>query len=65
MTKKELKLLKLHKSPINLDATNQLIDGVINPHEPTKCYIQIGYAKYYNFIEAQSLINGLEKHIEL
>ena len=64
MTKKELKLLNVSSSIINIDSTRQLFEAVINPFETDKCYVQIGNCKYYDFIEAQSLINNLEKHFD-
>ncbi len=64
MTKKELKLLNVTKSIINIDAGRQLVVGVTNPFETDKCYVKIGHCKYYDFTEAQSLINNLEKHFD-
>ncbi len=64
MTKKELKLLNVSSSIINIDSTRQLVEAVTNPFETDKCYVQIGNCKYYDFIEAQSLINNLEKHFD-
>jgi len=64
MTKKELKLLNVSSSIINIDSTRQLVEAVTNPFEIDKCYVQIGNCKYYDFIEAQSLINNLEKHFD-
>jgi len=64
MTKKELKLLNVSSSIINIDSTRQLVEAVINPFETDKCYVQIGNCKYYDFIESQSLINNLEKHFD-
>jgi len=64
MTKKELKLLNVSKSIINIDASRQLVEEVVNPFEVDKCYVMIGHCKYYDFTEAQSLINNLEKHFD-
>ena len=64
MSKEELKLLNVSSSIINIDSTRQLVEAVINPFETDKCYAQIGNCKYYDFIEAQSLINNLEKHFD-
>ncbi len=64
MSKKELKLLNVSSSIINIDSTRQLVEAVTNPFEIDKCYVQIGNCKYYDFIEAQSLINNLEKHFD-
>ena len=64
MTKEELKLLNVSKSIINIDAGKQLVEEVVNPFETDKCYVQIGHCKYYDFTEAQSLINNLEKHFD-
>lgn len=63
MTRKEIELLDLDKSMLNLDVTNRLIESIINPFTQDH-YIQIGRAKYYNFEEAQALINNLERHIK-
>ena len=64
MSKEELKLLNVSKSIINIDADRQLVVGVTNPFETDKCYVKIGHCKYYDFTEAQSLINNLEKHFD-
>ena len=64
MSKEELKLLNVSKSIINIDAGKQLVEEVVNPFEGDKCYVMIGHCKYYDFIEAQSLINNLEKHFD-
>lgn len=64
MTKEELRLLNVSNSIINLDSTRQLVEAVTNPIETDKCYVMIGHCKYYDFIEAQSLINNLEKHFD-
>jgi hypothetical protein len=64
MNKEELRLLNVSNSIINLDSTRQLVEAVINPFETDKCYVQIGHCKYYDFIEAQSLLNNLEKHFD-
>ncbi len=64
MSKEELKLLNVGKSIINIDASRQLVVAVTNPFETDKCYIKIGHCKYYDFAEAQYLINNLEKHFD-
>ena len=64
MSKEELELLNLKKSIINIDADRQLVVGVTNPIETDKCFVMIGHCKYYDFTEAQSLINNLEKHFD-
>jgi hypothetical protein len=63
MTRKELELLKLEKSLLNLDIENQLVTYDYNI-EDDNYFIKIGKAKYYNFYEAQALLNDLEKHIQ-
>ena len=64
MSKEELKLLNVSKSIINIDVDRQLVVGVTDPFETDKCYVKIGHCKYYDFTEAQSLINNLEKHFD-
>jgi hypothetical protein len=65
MSKEELTLLNVGKSIINMDASKQLVVAVINPVETDKCYIKIGHCKYYDFVEAQYLINNLENHFDI
>lgn len=64
MSKEELKLLNVSSSIINFDYTRQLVVAVTNPIETDKCYVMIGHCKYYDFAEAQDLINNLEKHFD-
>ncbi len=77
MTKKELELLKIEKSPLNPDLiswdykTGDVISwdyktGLLNykPDSDDDYCITVGRAKYYNFYEAQALLNDLEKHIQ-
>jgi len=67
MTKKELELLKIEKSPLNPDLiswdykTDILKD---KPNSDDDYCITVGKAKYYNFYEAQALLNDLERHIQ-
>ena len=63
MTRKELELLKIEKSPLNLNAENQLVTYDYDLKDDNYC-VKIGRAKYYNFYEAQALLNDLEKHAE-
>ena len=63
MTRKELELLKIEKSPLNLDVENQLVTYDYDLKADNYC-VKIGRAKYYNFYEAQALLNDLEKHAE-
>ena len=63
MTRKELELLKIEKSPLNLNAENQLVTYDYDLKDDNYC-VKIGRAKYYNFYEAQALLNDLEKHIQ-
>lgn len=63
MTRKELELLKINESPLNLDIENQLVTYDYNIEDDNYC-VKIGRAKYYNFYEAQALLNDLEKHIQ-
>ena len=65
MTRKELELLKLEESPLNLDVENQLVtfDYDLKENiEYDEYFVKIGRAKYYNFGEALALLNDLEKH---
>ena len=71
MTRKELELLKIEKSPLNLNVEAQLVtwdysSGVLNEKldSDNDYCVKIGRAKYYNFYEAQALLNDLEKHIQ-
>lgn len=71
MTIKELELLRIDESPLNLDPANRLVNwdfssGILDnkPKEDNDYFIRIGRAKYYNFEEAQALLNNLEKHIK-
>lgn len=63
MTRKELELLKLEKSLLNLDVENQLVTYDYDLRDDNYL-VKIGRAKYYNFYEAQALLNDLEKHIQ-
>jgi len=65
MTKEELELLKVELSPLNLNTPTPLITefGFKNNKEDAFC-IKIGKASYYNFAEAQALLNDLERHIK-
>lgn len=65
MTRKELELLKLEESPLNLDVENQLVTFDYDLKENIEYddyFVKIGRAKYYNFGEALALLNDLEKH---
>lgn len=65
MTRKELELLKINESPLNLDAENQLVTYDYDLKENIEYddyFVKIGIAKYYNFGEALALLNDLEKH---
>jgi len=67
MTKKELELLKIEKSPLAPDLVSwDYKTGVLKDKldSDDDYYITIGKAKYYNFYEAQTLLNDLEKHIQ-
>jgi len=67
MTKKEIELLKIEKSPLNPDLISwDYKTGVLNekPDSDDDYCISVGRAKYYNFYEAQALLNDLEKHIQ-
>jgi hypothetical protein len=61
MTRKELELLKINESPLNLDIENQLVTYDYNIEDDNYC-VEIGRVKYYNFGEALALLNDLEKH---
>ena len=63
MTRKELELLKINESPLNLDVENQLVTYDYDLKDDNYC-VKIGRAKYSNFGEAQALLNDLEKHIQ-
>jgi len=63
MTRKELELLKINESPLNLDVENQLVTYDYDLKDDNYC-VKIGIAKYYNFGEALALLNDLEKHAE-
>ena len=67
MTKKELELLKIEKSPLNSDLISwDYKTGVLkdkSDNDDDYC-ITVGKSKYYNFYEAQALLNNLEKHIQ-
>jgi hypothetical protein len=65
MTRKELELLKLEESPLNLDVEKQLVTFDYDLKENIEYddyFVKIGRAKYYNFGEALALLNDLEKH---
>ena len=65
MTRKELELLKLEESPLNLDVEKQLVTFDYDLKENIEYddyFVKIGIAKYYNFGEALALLNDLEKH---
>ena len=67
MTRKELELLKIEESLLNLDVENQLVTFDYDLKENIEYddyFIKIGRAKYYNFGEALALLNDLEKHIQ-
>ena len=67
MTKKELELLKIEKSPLNTELISwDYNSGVLKdkPDSDDDYYVNVGRAKYYNFYEAQALLNDLEKHIQ-
>jgi hypothetical protein len=67
MTKKELELLKIEKSPLTPDLISwDYKTGVLKdkPDNDDDYCITVGKAKYYNFYEAQALLNDLEKHIQ-
>jgi hypothetical protein len=60
MTRKELELLKINESPLNLDIENQLVTYDYNIEDDNYC----GKTKYYNFGETLALLNDLEKHAQ-
>ena len=63
MTVKEVHLLNAGlQSPLNL-AQDKFIEMGFSGKE-NEYYVKIGPAKYYNFAEAQGILNNLEKHIE-
>lgn len=62
MTKKEYEMLGVDKSPLNLDPEGQLVVPVY--HEDCGYGIGIGKAEYWDFTDAQMILNNLEKHIE-
>jgi hypothetical protein len=67
MTKKEIELLKIEKSPLNPDLISwDYKTGVLKdkPDSDDDYCVSVGRAKYYNFYEAQALLNDLEKHIQ-
>tara|TARA_S200002703_G_scaffold117983_2_gene103620 strand:+ start:10006 stop:10203 length:198 start_codon:yes stop_codon:yes gene_type:complete len=65
MTRKELELLKINESSLNpiVNRKLQIITYDYNIEDDDYC-VKIGRAKYYNFGEAQALLNDLEKHIQ-
>lgn len=63
MTEKEIELLGVHDSPLNLDVTDQLAEVIFNPDKGY--YVKIGRASFFDFSEAQILLNDLEKHINI
>ncbi len=62
MTKKEYDLLNVNESPLNSGEDGQIVYGVFCPKRIWG--VQIGRSVYWNFAEAQALLNNLEKHIE-
>lgn len=65
MTRKELDLLKIDQSPLNLDVENQLVTwDTLKSKNKDDFFIKIGSARYFNFTEAQTILNNLEKHIQ-
>jgi|DEB0MinimDraft_6_1074348.scaffolds.fasta_scaffold181978_2 hypothetical protein len=60
MTQKETELLKIERYKI----TTSIDIGIGLNSDLTDYYINIGKAKYYNFGEAQALLNDLENHAE-
>lgn len=62
MTKEQYEMLGVEKSPLNIDAEGQLVVPVY--HNDRGYGIGIGKAEYWNFTEAQMILNNLEKHIE-
>lgn len=65
MTRKELDLLKIDQSPLNLDVENQLVTwDALKSKNKDDFFIKIGSARYFNFTEAQTILNNLEKHIQ-
>jgi hypothetical protein len=65
MTRKELDLLKIDQSPLNLDVENQLVTwDTLKSKNKDDFFIKIGRARYFNFTEAQTILNNLEKHIQ-
>ena len=64
MTRKELELLKIEESPLNLDVENQLVTwDCLKSKDKDDYFMKIGRTIYFNFGESQSLLNNLEKHI--
>jgi hypothetical protein len=64
MTRKELELLKIEESPLNLDVENQLVTwDCLKSKDKDDYFMKIGRSKYFNFGESQFLLNNLEKHI--
>jgi len=63
MTKKEIQLLNVYDSPLNLDLTDHLAEVIFNPDQGY--YVKIGRARYYDFEEAQIVLNNLEKHVDI
>ena len=67
MTKEELELLNIFSSPLNPDLISwDYKTGVLKdkPNIDDDYCITVGKAKYYNFYEAQALLNDLERHIQ-
>ena len=65
MTRKELDLLKINQSQLNLDVENQLVTwDYLKSKDKDDYFMKIGRARYFKFEEAQVLLNNLEKHIE-
>jgi len=65
MTRKELDLLKINQSQLNLDVENKLVTwDCLKSKDKDEYFIKIGRARYFKFEEAQVLLNNLEKHIE-
>lgn len=60
MTQKETELLKIERSKL---ITGINISVGIN-RDTFDYYIKLGKSRYYNFGEAQALLNDLENHAE-
>ena len=66
MTIKELELLKLENTPLNLNVDDQLVtwDFKGETKDERDYCARIGRARYFDFAEAQALLNDLENHIQ-